>query len=353
MFADDSGGGSGGPHVLETFKFNFAIDNQPHDDTNSEYGAASTTISHNNPAPQPDPFTIIPGRLHDPSTLPSTLLFPLQPQHPCAHSRLAITATYSPLRLRAAAAAASGQLAAVVARSDVVPSVYEGGYKVWECAVDLCRHLDRLRSSGAAVDCTRVLELGCGHGLCGLWALLEGGAQHVTFHDLNPEVITDLTVPTVALNLQHHTTPPLNQHDTCAQLHARTTFLSGDWSHPALTTSALLLPPTNSYDLVLTSDTLYSTASIPGLLRLIQGCLSGGGVALVASKRYYFGVGGGTVELARWVAAEGRMECEVVEVLEDGQSNIREVVRLRWKDGRIGPAKGQGEGSGDVEMTDS
>ena len=69
--------------------------------------------------------------------------------------------------------------------------VYEGGFKLWECAVDLCEYmLDELhcneepaamkgpserlsvrvmRGSGC-----RVIELGCGHGLPGIIALRAG-----------------------------------------------------------------------------------------------------------------------------------------------------------------------------------
>ena len=334
---DDNDGGSG-PQVLETFKFNFAIDDDGGGDQPPTTSNDTTPLDQQVASSAPDPSSLIPGQQHDPNTLTSELLFPAS-RSSQSPSRLPITATFAPYKLPPLPSPASSnhQLASILRHSDVVPSVYEGGYKVWECAIDLCKHLDGLRQrQSGGINCGRVLELGCGHGLCGLWTLVEGGAQHVTFHDLNPEVITDLTLPTIALNLQLHSAPPLTEPATLAQLHQHTTFLSGDWSSSTLLT--LLTSPhpaTARYSLILTSDTLYHTASIPPLLRLIEQCLAADGVALIASKRYYFGVGGGTVALMALVERDSRMVSEVVEVMEDGQSNIREIVRLSWKEGRI------------------
>ena len=54
-----------------------------------------------------------------------------------------------------------------------------GGLKVWECSIDLVEYLSNYK------DCLtglRVLELGCGAGLPGIWAY-KHGADHVTFQD--------------------------------------------------------------------------------------------------------------------------------------------------------------------------
>ena len=86
--------------------------------------------------------------------------------------------------------------------SDLVPGIYEGGLKLWEGAVDL---LSVLAGTYATAACaaheitdsyhplasdapeprlslagSRVLELGCGHGLPGIFALI--GGANVTFH---------------------------------------------------------------------------------------------------------------------------------------------------------------------------
>ena len=43
--------------------------------------------------------------------------------------------------------------------SDLLPGIYEGGLKIWECAVDLARLLEQEEIDGKCV-----LELGCGAG---------------------------------------------------------------------------------------------------------------------------------------------------------------------------------------------
>ena len=51
--------------------------------------------------------------------------------------------------------------------TDLVPGVYEGGLKVWECSIDLCRYFVQ----NNIVIKGHILELGCGHGLPGIWLL--------------------------------------------------------------------------------------------------------------------------------------------------------------------------------------
>jgi hypothetical protein len=63
---------------------------------------------------------------------------------------------------------------------------------------------------------------------------------------------------------------------------------------------------------------------------MVKKHLAPGGCALLASKRFYFGVGGGTYSLQTLVERDGALRYEVVQVFEDGLSNIREIVRLSW-----------------------
>ena len=53
----------------------------------------------------------------------------------------------------------------IVQRSDLVPGIYEGGFKLWECSIDLIQYFVE---TNARFDGMRVLELGCGHGLPGI-----------------------------------------------------------------------------------------------------------------------------------------------------------------------------------------
>ena len=54
--------------------------------------------------------------------------------------------------------------------SDLIPSVYEGGLKIWECSVDLVGYL---MESGIGFEGKRVLEIGCGAGLPGILTVFE------------------------------------------------------------------------------------------------------------------------------------------------------------------------------------
>ncbi|CAG7726628.1 unnamed protein product, partial [Allacma fusca] len=64
--------------------------------------------------------------------------------------------------------------------SDLIPGVYEGGFKMWECTSDLVKYLES-NSDVVINDNTKVLDLGCGSGVLGLYALSRGGL--VDFQD--------------------------------------------------------------------------------------------------------------------------------------------------------------------------
>ena len=62
---------------------------------------------------------------------------------------------------------------------------------------------------------------------------------------------------------------------------------------------------------------------------MINKHLDNEGMALIASKKYYFGVGGGTFDLeALASASDSRLQFTLVRSYEDGFSNIREIVKL-------------------------
>lgn len=98
--------------------------------------------------------------------------------------------------------------------SDIIPGVYEGGNKVWECSVDLAVLLLQKKHQLPSPATGRVIELGCGHGFPGI-AALQLGYQHVMFSDLNSEVIDGVTWPNIYLN--------------CQSAISRASCYSGDW----------------------------------------------------------------------------------------------------------------------------
>ena len=59
------------------------------------------------------------------------------------------------------------------------------------------------------------------------------------------------------------------------------------------------------YDIIISSDTVYCVDSIPALLNLIKTVVApNGGHAYISGRRYYFGVGGGTSDLAALIDDE-------------------------------------------------
>jgi len=61
----------------------------------------------------------------------------------------------------------------------------------------------------------------------------------------------------------------------------------------------------STYDLVLSSEGIYSPKSLPQFTSTLVTCL--GGHALVASKKAYFDVGGGVTEFAAELAKHDRI----------------------------------------------
>ena len=70
--------------------------------------------------------------------------------------------------------------------------------------------------------------------------------------------------------------------------------------------------------------------------------LAPSGVALISTKRFYFGVGGGTLQLQELIdrehkagtpSASGRnkLVCRIIRTYEDGKSNIREIIAVEYE----------------------
>lgn len=233
-------------------------------------------------------------------------------------------------------------------RSDLIAGVYEGGLKVWECTYDL---LEVIEKDAETFGGKRVLDLGCGAGLLGILAL-KRGARQVHFQDYNSTVIEQLTVPNVVLNCQEEDgdseddkeereqeeggfkkrakgedgEPAVKKRVTDSpqhQLLSRCRFFSGDWS----TFLALLLKtdPSTKYDMILTSETIYNTASYPALHETLHKLLAADGRVYLATKSHYFGVGGGLHLFESFVEERGIFSlCH----LWDGQEGLQRHVVL-------------------------
>ena len=220
-----------------------------------------------------------------------------------------------------------------LASHDLVKGKYEGGLKLWECAIDLTEYLVRERvveemvSKSSKTKPFRVLELGCGHGVPGIASLMVHKKDVTnttntilcTLADYNEEVLKEVTIPNARLN------------GVCDQC----TFLAGDWDDliaASSNKSALLLE--EEFDLILSSDTIYNVEDAKKLAKVIHHCLKRksdeNAIALVAAKRYYFGVGGSTATFMK-LCDDAALTCDVVKEIMDGASNVREIIRVRIK----------------------
>ena len=234
----------------------------------------------------------------------------------------------------------------VALERDVLTGGYEGGFKVWECAIDLVQYLT-LRDIGQQWKDAVVIEAGCGVGLPAIYAL-QMGASAVYFQDLNREVLERSTKAAVALNAR--TKEEMERwcggggggggskgEDGVAR------FVAGDWDlwhecHHA---------EQGGVDVILSTDTLYATPQIEKLARLLHRLLRRRTVeacAYVAAKRYYFGTDGGTYAFERVLSQlEDVADCDdesgvrrlvlrakVVHSIVDSASNIRDVLLVTW-----------------------
>jgi hypothetical protein len=236
-------------------------------------------------------------------------------------------------------------------------------------------HQDHVVGTGG-----RVLELGCGHGLPGCLLLQElflrrreqrqneqkeqqmqlqrdndGGNDSivpkdhqdeldfkVVFSDYNEFVLRDVTLPNILLNCHFFQQPNNGRQPLCDatlnDLEQHCVLVAGDW----LALSQLLLTKQPSqeeqhesthsipltFDLILAAETTYTVKSANETAYLILNHLEPyTGVAFVAMKRYYFGVGGGSDAFCSACHRYG-LETELVKVFQDGKSNIRDLWRV-------------------------
>lgn len=114
----------------------------------------------------------------------------------------------------------------------------------------------------------------------------------------NKEVLEHVTIPNVLLNIEEEEDRP-NVMERCK-------FYSGDWD-----SFNGKLPSNEVYDVILTSETIYNESNYKKLISLFVDRLSKDGVAYVAAKIYYFGVGGGTRQFEQNIQENGILKSEV------------------------------------------
>jgi len=203
----------------------------------------------------------------------------------------------------------SGDLTPALSNStDLVPGVYEGGLKIWECSEDLVEWLHQTK--GDKLAGLKVLELGCGAGLPGIYCFTQGAT--VWFSDYNKDVLGEVTIPNVLLNVPNEP--------------EETRFFSGDWE--SLEKNILdkeIKNKCDKFDLILTSETIYNVENQQKLISIFNKFTKRNGEVLVAAKTFYFGVGGGVRQFENLVNKSG-LNVETVRQFEKGVK--REILKI-------------------------
>ncbi|KAG8739941.1 hypothetical protein FRC10_004968 [Ceratobasidium sp. 414] len=285
--------------------------------------------------------------------------------------------------------------------SDLMPRVYEGGLKTWECSLDLAEYVVSPQSGIVELQGKRIIELGCGTAMPTLAIIQKllnqpppgDGAHKTIIHvqDYNESVLKYASVvfskagesfratlpppspkePTKPLpditNLTLDSVPEedededgLSNPPTTAQpeiqffdptipgdlelsLALRSAFLasleeygieirffSGPWDEFHTRT---ILSGAYSYDVILTSETIYQPTSLPSLVRLLRDATGTGdqSVCLVAAKLVYFGVGGGIKEFERALGGDG-VKGGMESVWEHKEGVGRTILRVRFEE---------------------
>ena len=202
-----------------------------------------------------------------------------------------------------------GEAIVADSESDLVPGVYEGGLKTWECAADLVAQLDRSELPSGK----RIIEVGCGTAIPSVYMLhrllSESASGSITLCDYNAEVLSLVVYPNMLLSWYFSKNPVTEpgeldiDDDTVREfdldLERRgisLNFYAGGWDSYDVV---------GKFDILLSSETVYSEAALPFLVSLLRRASMSSSLCLVAAKVMYFGVGGGVAAFRQAVEDDG------------------------------------------------
>ncbi|KAI9888474.1 MAG: hypothetical protein M1814_006892 [Vezdaea aestivalis] len=282
----------------------------------------------------------------------------------------------APFDIRMALMASSTPPASpIILGTDLIPGTYEGGWQVWEGAVDLVALLDSEKGQNVG-DIARVVELGAGVALPTLslfrnlirrpppekQSTKPSVQHHITVSDYNSSVLNLST--TAAFLLTWLFNSPSSPEFLPEAENADVTFpedieispelmsafeadldrrgiaidaISGSWGR-----EFLQLARRSEKDmgldgdaglrrrgktLVLASETLYSPVTMSDFTDVLVGLLEGlDSEAYVASKTHYFGVGGGVGDFSKAVTERGAKAEELKGGVQEGVK--REILKV-------------------------
>ncbi|KAL8217303.1 hypothetical protein R6Q57_024140 [Mikania cordata] len=261
--------------------------------------------------------------------------------------------------------------------SELITSKTDGSFKSWDSSFDLVNVLKHeIRDAQLSFRGKRVLELGCGYGLLGIFACLKG-ASVVHFQDSNAENIRTTTIPNVMANLQQARDRQIHQPESSLTpsrqiISPVVNFYAGEWEELATVLSVVEsdlheLPKTTNlsfseedwmdgcssqdgsimgqenssrrstklsgsrvwerasdtyqgggYDIILISDIPYSASSLKKMYALIKKCLKPPyGVVFVSAKRHYVSFNSTARQLRSLVEEEGIFGAHLIKEMTD------------------------------------
>ena len=227
-----------------------------------------------------------------------------------------------------------------ITKYDRILGQYEGGFKVWDCSadvaaffLDISRNIESMPRGIATLfdemcnkSQNRILDLGCGQGLCGLAVAcaldtlvckigLNPKSISITMQDYDAIVIEEATLQNI--------TESFHAHSLLSA--ANFTFLACPWSdftsfqefkieNVCSNAEISLFDP---FDLILGSDILFSKESCESVATVLvnnaiawfqKAYLSEqlgqikGPIAIIGTKKHYFGTNGGLCEFEAFLA---------------------------------------------------
>ena len=196
---------------------------------------------------------------------------------------------------------------------------YEGGMKISIEAMDLMAWMKNSHVAGK-----RVMELGCGFGLPGMLAH-KMGAKSVHFQDNDESVLVNITAPSCVLQCYHGNASDFLSYmllfSFCANPFA---FFAGDWSNLEANLAH------HSYDVILTSETIYSQDNYEKLHDALKALLEPHkGVVLVAAKTHYLCAGGSIASWMSYVKKRRYFKINIAKISDTSQIITRSVLEMR------------------------
>lgn len=260
------------------------------------------------------------------------------------------------------------------AATDLIPGVYEGGLKTWECSLDLAGVLaHRISESPDLLKGKKVIELGCGTAVPSSY-LLSNALTHkkgeklnliLQLCDFNEQVLRMVTLPNLLLTwyfyYHNHQDPDSDNGDvelsdeiidefldSLEKFGITLQFYSGYWESLSSVNAfnSQTLP-----DIILTSETIYSMNTLPTLVDTLEEACNGSledglsktdlksdngnkikfsqdKLCLVAAKVMYFGVGGGVYAFEQELK---RRRAIAEPIWKSDQGVARVILQIHWR----------------------